>query len=80
MEPEKFARLIEQVQVMRLLPNDTIVFRSPGPIEAETGEHIKKYLQNIFGPDRRIVVLGEGCELQIVREQPGDGGGGGGTS
>jgi hypothetical protein len=69
MDAEEFTKIFEAVQVLRLRPSDTLVFRSPLTMPYEMAERIKAHLQSIFGPKQRILVLGESCELQVVRPE-----------
>lgn len=57
-----------EVEVCALQPGDVLVLKVPGPIPQSTAEQLKEYLQIIW-PENKVLVLGDGLDLKIVRAE-----------
>jgi hypothetical protein len=61
---------LEAVRVARLAPNDVIVLEVVGAISQTEARNLHQQLAQVFGPERRILVIDEGMRLRVAREDP----------
>lgn len=69
LEPDRIAEVdevLEHLKVLRLEPDDVLVFTHPTPMSAACADHIKKRLSEVF-PGHRAVVLDQGSGLGVIR-------------
>lgn len=59
---------LEIVGVVLLQPDDVILLRLPLRVSMEEILSMKTRLQDTF-PDRKVLILNHGVELELVREQ-----------
>lgn len=62
----------ESLSVMRLQPDDVLVFRVGVRLECVSDlarERIVKYLKEVFGQKRQVLIVGEGDDFLAVRKE-----------
>lgn len=69
--PEGLTQVIASVAVVQPQPGDIIVVRTAQLLTSEAAERIKGYVEQIFPKGQRVVVLGEGMDLWVLRPEPG---------
>ena len=58
--------VVASIEVAKVAVDDVIVFQAQGSISSETAERIKTYAGQVW-PGRRIVVVGDGMTVKIMR-------------
>lgn len=61
-----------RLEVIDLRPDDVLVLRVPGPLDAYTATELHALLRDKF-PNRRCLVLGDNMVLDVLRETKGEG-------
>ena len=61
---------IKEVEVLRLLPGDVIIFKSPRQLKDAEAIALKERLEEAF-PENRTLILDGGCDLSVMREGNG---------
>ena len=58
---------VKEIEVASVRPQDVIVIECDAFINEETAEYIRQRALLVW-PDRKIVVLGEGMSVKVLRE------------
>lgn len=59
-------RYLGDVQRLTLKPGDTLVLSCAEPISDETAERLTQYLVAKFGPEQRVLVMGDGLKVGVL--------------
>ncbi len=65
---EKLLECFEKIMIMPLRNTDVIIFRAKAALDHETALRIKTMLREELKCENKILVLGEDCEIEILRE------------
>ena len=60
---------VEATKVIRLQPDDILVFRVPAAITLEGQNRIREELTEKFGITNKILVLSSGADIEIIRRE-----------
>ncbi len=59
---------LESVKIARLEPNDVIIVEVTGALEPRQADYMYQVLREVFGQERRILLVDEGMRLRVARE------------
>lgn len=66
---EELDIVLKHLAVVRIEPGDTLVVRYPRSFAQQYAERLEKRLEDML-PGVRVIVLGDGAELSVLRGVP----------
>ena len=60
---------LEHLKRVKLEPDDFLILEHPGRLSDDCMKHLRCSIKNIFGEDRKLIVLEEGMKLGVVSPQ-----------
>lgn len=68
-EEQRIEIVLEHLKVLRVEPGDVLVFRTDKTLPDATLDWIESEARKVFGEDQKVVVLADGMELEVVRQE-----------
>jgi len=59
---------VKTVEIARLQADDVVVIESDDYISEQGRQNIKAACAQVFGPDRKVVVMDRGLRLKVVKD------------